>query len=78
MQKAAQDAESQYKEKSKDMSDADKQKLHEELQKGLEDKQKELVEPLKKKLMTLLSPSARPRGLRLSSMKALLFMAVLM
>ena len=31
MQKAAQDAESQYNEKSKDMSDADKQKLHEEL-----------------------------------------------
>lgn len=60
------------------MSDADKQKLHEELQKGLEDKQKELVDPLKKKLMTPLSPSARPRGLRSSSMKALSFMAVLM
>ena len=63
MQKAAQDAESQYKEKSKDMSDADKQKLHEELQKGLEDKQKELVEPLKKKVDDAIVAVGKTKGL---------------
>ena len=45
MQKAAQDAESQYNEKSKDMSDADKQKLHEELQKGSRISRKNLSTP---------------------------------
>lgn len=63
MQKAAQDAESQYNEKSKDMSDADKQKLHEELQKGLEDKQKELVDPLKKKVDDAIVAVGKTKGL---------------
>ena len=45
------------------MSDADKQKLHEELQKASRISRKNLSTPLKKKLMTPLSPSARIKGL---------------
>lgn len=44
------------------MSDADKQKLAADYQKKLEEKQKELIEPVKKKWMTPLWPWARPRA----------------
>ena len=54
--------ESQYNEKSKDMSDADKQKLHEELQKASRIAER-LVDPLKKKVDDAIVAVGKTKGL---------------
>ena len=63
MQQAMQDSQKEFQEKSKDMSDADKQKLQQETQEKLQAKEKELVEPLKKKADDAILAVGKTKGL---------------
>jgi outer membrane protein len=63
MQKAAQDAQKEFEEKGKNLSEDEKVKLHAEIQKNLEEKGKSLVEPVKKQVDDAIVAVGKTKGL---------------
>lgn len=63
MQQEVEANKKEYEEKSKNMSDADKQKLSQEYRTKLENKQKELLDPLKKKVDDAVLQVGKTKGL---------------
>jgi outer membrane protein len=63
IQQASEDGQKEYEEKSKDMSDADKQKLYTEIQKKIMDTQEEAIKPLKEKVDEAIVSVSKTKGL---------------
>jgi len=63
MDSAVKTAQTEFAEKSKDMNDGDKQKLMQQYQEQLSSKEKELLEPIKKKVDDAILAVGKKKGL---------------
>ncbi|MCH3950524.1 MAG: OmpH family outer membrane protein [Acidaminococcus sp.] len=63
IQQAGEDGRKEYEEKSKDMSDADKQQLYTDIQKKILDTQEEAIAPLKKQVDEAIVSVSKTKGL---------------
>jgi outer membrane protein len=63
LQQVSEDGKKEYEEKSKDMSDEDKQKLYTDIQKRIMNEQEAAIEPLKKQVDDAIVSVSKTKGL---------------